>query len=42
MHNPATLRIVARAGLWAALAFVFNLTWEIAHVRLPTHDRGTH
>lgn len=36
MHNPATLRIVARAGLWSALAFVFNLTWEIAHVRLYT------
>ena len=36
MHNPATLRIIARAGLWAALAFVLNLTWEIAHVRLYT------
>ena len=36
MPNPATLRIVARAGLWAALAFVLNLTWEIAHVRLYT------
>jgi len=28
--------IFARAGLWAALAFVFNLTWEIAQVRLYT------
>jgi hypothetical protein len=34
MHNPATLRIIARAGLWSALAFVLNLTWEIAQVRL--------
>jgi hypothetical protein len=34
MHNPATLRIIARAGLWSALAFVLNLPWEIAHVRL--------
>ena len=29
-------RFVAHAGLWSALAFVFNLTWEIAHVRLYT------
>jgi hypothetical protein len=36
MRNPATLRIVARAGLWAALAFVLNLAWEIAQVRLYT------
>jgi hypothetical protein len=28
--------VMARAGLWAALAFVLNLTWEIAHVRLYT------
>ena len=27
---------MARAGLWSALGFVFNLTWEIAHVRLYT------
>ena len=27
---------MARAGLWSVLAFVFNLTWEIAHVRLYT------
>jgi len=27
---------MARAGLWAALAFVLNLTWEIAQVRLYT------
>ena len=27
---------VARAGLWSALAFVLNFTWEIAHVRLYT------
>ena len=36
MHNPSTLRIIARAGLWSALAFVLNLIWEIAHVRLYT------
>ncbi len=29
-------RIIARAGLWAALAFVLNLAWEIAQVRLYT------
>ena len=28
--------VVARAGLWSALAFVLNLAWEIAHVRLYT------
>lgn len=27
---------MARAGLWSALAFALNLTWEIAHVRLYT------
>ena len=36
MHNPAMLRIIARAGLWSALAFILNLTWEIAQVRLYT------
>jgi hypothetical protein len=36
MRGLATLRILARAGLWSALAFVLNLTWEIAHVRLYT------
>ena len=36
MHKPVTLRIIARAGLWSALAFVLNLTWEIAQVRLYT------
>ena len=36
MHNPATLRIIARAGLWSTLAFALNLAWEIAHVRLYT------
>jgi len=29
-------RMVARAGLWAALAFVLNLAWEIAQVRQYT------
>jgi amino acid transporter len=28
--------VIARAGLWSALAFVLNLTWEIAQVRLYT------
>ena len=28
--------IMARAGLWSALAFTLNLVWEIAHVRLYT------
>jgi hypothetical protein len=36
MNKLATLRVLARAGLWAAIAFVLNLTWEIAHVRLYT------
>ena len=30
----AAKKMIARAGLWSALAFVLNLTWEIAHVRL--------
>ena len=34
MHNPTMRRIIPRAGLWSALAFVLNLTWEIAHVRM--------
>lgn len=28
--------LILRAGLWAALAFVLNLAWEIAHVSLYT------
>ena len=36
MHKPAKLRVIAQAGLWSALAFAFNLAWEIAHVRLYT------
>ena len=28
--------VIAGAGLWSALAFALNLTWEIAHVRLYT------
>ena len=28
--------VAALAGLWAALAFVLNLAWEVAHVRLYT------
>ena len=36
MHAPATLRILARAGLWSGLAFVLHLAREIAHVGLYT------
>ncbi len=36
MHKPAVSTVMARAGLWSALAFVFNLVWEIAHIRLYT------
>jgi len=36
VHNPEAPRIIARAGVWSALAFVLNLTWEIAQVRLYT------
>jgi hypothetical protein len=36
MNKLAPLRILARAGLWSAFAFVLNLMWEIAHVRLYT------
>ena len=36
MLNPATHSAMARAGLWSALAFVLNLVWEIAQVRLYT------
>jgi len=36
MHNPVTLRVIARAGLWSGLAFVLNLAWEIAQVKLYT------
>jgi len=32
----STPGVIARAGLWSALAFVLNLTWEIAQVRLYT------
>ncbi len=36
MHNPTATRMIANVGLWSALAFVLNLIWEIAHVRLYT------
>jgi amino acid transporter len=37
MCNRTTHRIFfARAGAWSALAFVLNLAWEIAQVRLYT------
>jgi hypothetical protein len=32
----AMIAVMERAGLWSALAFVLNLAWEIAHVRLYT------
>ena len=36
IRTMATPGILASAGLWAALAFVFNGSWEIAQVRLYT------
>ena len=30
----ALKRMIARAALWSTIAFVLNLAWEIAHVRL--------
>ena len=34
IRTMAASGMIARAGLWSALAFVLNLAWEIAHVRL--------
>ena len=34
IRTMATPGVMARAGLWSALAFVLNLAWEIGHVRL--------
>ncbi|MEK6591765.1 MAG: hypothetical protein AABZ67_01655 [Pseudomonadota bacterium] len=34
--DAAESSLIARAGLWSALAFVLNLAWEVAHVRLYT------
>jgi hypothetical protein len=36
IRTMGTPSVMARAGLWSALAFVLNLTWEIAQVRLYT------
>ena len=36
MCTIATPGVMARAGLWSALAFILNLAWEIVHVRLYT------
>ncbi len=36
VSETADTRVIARAGLWSALAFTLNLVWEIAHVRLYT------
>jgi hypothetical protein len=36
MHNLLMPHIIVRAGLWSALAFGLNLTWEIAHISLYT------
>jgi hypothetical protein len=36
MSKLAALQIFSRVSLWSALAFVLNLIWEIAHVRLYT------
>lgn len=36
MYIPATASITSRLLAWSALAFVLNLAWEIAQVRLYT------
>ncbi len=36
MDRHVTAGIVARAGVWSALAFVLNLVWEISHLGLYT------
>jgi len=36
LGTMAAHSVIARAGLWSALAFVLNLTWEIAQARLYT------
>ena len=36
IRTMATSGVMARAGLWSALAFVLNLAWEVAQVRLYT------
>ena len=36
LRRSTPTSVVASAGLWSALAFGFNLAWEIAHVRLYT------
>ena len=36
VSETADTSVIARAGLWSALAFTLNLVWEIAHVRLYT------
>ncbi len=35
-RTMTTTDLFARLGLWSALAFVLNLIWETAHVRLYT------
>ncbi len=34
MRKAVALSVMAGWALWSAIAFVLNLTWEIAHVRL--------
>jgi hypothetical protein len=36
ISTMAARSVIARAGLWSALALVLNLTWEIAQLRLYT------
>ena len=36
MRTTVMPDVLAGAGLWSALAFILNLTWEIAQVRLYT------
>jgi hypothetical protein len=35
-HTTVMPSVIAGAGLWSAIAFVLNLTWETVHVRLYT------
>ena len=36
LRLPGAPGVLAHAGLWSVLAFVLNLAWEMAHVRLYT------
>jgi hypothetical protein len=34
MRTGVAPGVMTGAGLWSVLAFILNLTWEVAHVRL--------